>query len=176
MLLDIIIRESHFDQFGRNTTDDTIRRKGFSDNSTCSHNRTMPDGDTLQYRDIRTHPDIILDDDWLVIHIHTIHKLLPHSDIGDVLARNVNAVVARDNRRMRTKQHLLANGARSLRSIDGVTIRDRRAIPHRQVPQTLEVRGHRTDIYPLATMLHAPLPYRSPHRIPKIRRHEAQLL
>ena len=152
MLLDLLFRKSHFDQFSRNTTDNTVRRKGFSDNSTSSHHRTMPDGDTLQYRDIRTHPDIILDDDRLVIHIHTIHKLLLHGDIGDVLARDINAVVARDDRRMRTKQHLLANGARSLRTINDATLRDGRAIPHRQVPQALEVRGHRTDIYQLAPL------------------------
>ena len=115
MLLDLLFRKSHFDQFSRNTADNTVRRKGFSNNSTSSHNRTTTDSHTFEDGNIRPTPHIILDDDRLVIYIHPIHKLLLHGNISDVLARNVNAVVARDDRRMRTKQHLLANGARSLR-------------------------------------------------------------
>lgn len=176
MLHYLLFGESHFEQFGRNTTDNTVWRKGLRDNSTSSHNRAMTDSHTFQDSHIRTTPHIILDDDGLVIYIHPIHKLILHGNIRDIFAQDVNTMITGDDCWIRTEEYLLTNSTRCIRTIDSTPFRNRSTISYRQVPQSLEILRHRTDIYPLSTVLHAPLPYGRPHFVPQIRRHKTYLL
>lgn len=129
MFFDFLFSKSHFDQFGRNATDNTVRRKRFSDNSTSSNYRATTDSHTFEDGNICTTPNAIFDNDRLVIHIHPIHKLLLNSNIRNILTQDVNAMVTGDYRRPRTEEHLLANNTWCIRTIDSTTFWNRSTIP-----------------------------------------------
>ena len=166
MFLDFLFRKSHLQQLCRHAADDTVRWERLRHHCPCSHHRSASYRHTLQYRHVGAAPHIILYRHGQVVLVLTVHELLFYRDISNVLSKHVYAVVARDNRRVRTEEHLLAYGAWCVGAVDRTALRYLRTVAYREVPQSLYVRRHRTQIHVLPAMLHAVLPHRRPHRIP----------
>ena len=131
----LFLCETLFQQSGWHTANDGVGRKRLRYHCSGSNDRSVTYGDTLQYCHIRTYPHVILDYYCSIIP----RQFLIVSDVNDVFAYDVYAVVARDNSWMWTEYDLSSNSQRRVGTIESAALRNGRAVANGEVLQAFDV-------------------------------------